>query len=433
MKILVVGGGGREHALAWKIRQSPRVTAVYVAPGNAGTDHEPGISNVSILADDFDGLMGFAEQAKIDLTIIGPEGPLVNGIVDRFQQAGLKCFGPSQKASQLEGSKTFTKEFLSRHAIATAAYKSFTALSPALEYLRSVGLPAVIKADGLAAGKGVIIADTLQQGEKAITDMLFKNRFGQAGNRVVIEEFLKGEEASIICMVDGKHILAMASSQDHKAAFNGDTGPNTGGMGAYSPAPIVDEKIHAAIMQQILQPTVAGLAAEDIPYTGFLYVGVMIGNDGVAKVLEYNCRLGDPETQPIMMRLKSDLVALCLAALDGKLDQQIATWDARSALGVVIAANGYPNAHDNGQIIKGLESAYGDGVDEGVKIFHAGTKLENGKVIAVGGRVLCATALGNEIEDAQRRAYALAKSVHWEGCWYRDDIGHRAIKSAIKH
>lgn len=427
MKVLVVGGGGREHALAWKISLSPRVTMVYVAPGNAGTDSERGISNVDISADDFDGLIGFAEQAKIDLTIIGPEGPLVNGIVDRFQQAGLKCFGPSQKASQLEASKTFTKEFLARHAIATAAYESFTELAPALEYIRSVDLPVVIKADGLAAGKGVIIADTLQEGEQAINDMLSKNRFGRAGNRVVIEAFLRGEEASFICMVDGEHILALASSQDHKAAFNGDTGPNTGGMGAYSPAPVVDEKIHDAIMQQILQPTVAGLAAENIPYTGFLYAGVMIDSDGVAKVLEYNCRLGDPETQPIMMRLKSDLVVLCLAALEGRLDQEIATWDARSALGVVIAAEGYPNSYDDGHIITGLGAA-DDGDDDEAKIFHAGTKSENGQVITSGGRVLCATALGNEIEDAQRRAYRLAKSVHWQGCWHRDDIGHRAIK-----
>ena len=440
MKVLVVGGGGREHALAWKISQSPRVATVYVAPGNAGTEREPGVRNVSIAADDFDALIGFAERAEIDLTIIGPEQPLVNGIVDRFHRAGLKCFGPSQKAAQLEGSKTFAKQFMSRHAIATADYKSFAELSPALEYLRAVKLPAVIKADGLAAGKGVIIADTLQQGDQAITDMLSKNRFGDAGKRVLIEEFVGGEEASFICMVDGEHILAMASSQDHKAAFNGDTGPNTGGMGAYSPAAIVDDKTHAAIMQQILRPTVAGLVAEDIPYTGFLYAGVMIGGDGIAKVLEYNCRLGDPETQPIMMRLKSDLVTLCLAALDGTLDQQTATWDARAALGVVIAADGYPNAYDQGQIVKGLDSAYDEsvdhgldhGIDAGVKIFHAGTKSEHGQVITAGGRVLCATALGNEIEDAQRRAYALAKSVHWEGCWYRDDIGHRAIKQAVK-
>lgn len=427
MKVLVVGGGGREHALAWKISQSQRVSAVYVAPGNAGTDSEPGISNVNILADDFDGLIGFAEQAEIGLTIIGPEGPLVNGIVDRFQQARLKCFGPSQKAAQLEGSKTFSKEFLSRHAIATAAYKNFTEPAPALAYLQSVGLPAVIKADGLAAGKGVIIAETLQQGQQAITDMLCENRFGQAGSRVIIEEFLAGEEASFICMVAGEHVLAMASSQDHKAAFNGDTGPNTGGMGAYSPAPIVDEKIHRAIMQQIMQPTVAGMVAEDMPYTGFLYAGVMIDSEGIAKVLEYNCRLGDPETQPIMMRLKSDLVDLCLAALDGNLAQQKAIWDARPALGVVMAANGYPNTYDKGQTINGLESA-DERADRAVKIFHAGTQSEHGKTIAVGGRVLCATALGNEIAEARQRAYALAKSVHWQGCWYRDDIGHRAIK-----
>ncbi len=426
MKVLVVGGGGREHALAWKIRQSVRVDEVYVAPGNAGTDSETGISNVAIAADDFDHLIDFAQQTGIDLTLIGPEGPLVNGIVDRFQQAGLKCFGPSQKASQLEGSKTFAKEFLSRHAIPTAAYKSFTTLSPALTYLESVALPVVVKADGLAAGKGVIIAETREQGKNAITDMLSGNRFGQAGNRVVIEEFLSGEEASFICMVDGSHILAMASSQDHKAAFDGDTGPNTGGMGAYSPAPLIDDNMHATIMRDILQPTVDGLAAEGIPYNGFLYAGVMIRED-IVKVLEYNCRFGDPETQPIMMRLKSDLVELCLAALDGKLDQHQAIWDPRAALGVVLAGKGYPGYCEAGQVIHGLPHD-SDDVDDDIKLFHAATQSEHGKIISSGGRVLCATALGDGVEDAQRRAYMAVKSVHWQGCWYRNDIGHKAIK-----
>ena len=423
MKVLIVGGGGREHALAWKVRQSALVSEVYVAPGNAGTQNEAGISNVNISTDDVDRLIEFAQQSEIDLTIIGPEGPLVNGIVDQFQQVGRACFGPSQQAARLEGSKTFAKEFLSRHAIPTAAYKSFTELLPALGYLESVALPVVIKADGLAAGKGVIIADTREQGRNAITDMLSDNRFGQAGSRVVIEEFLNGEEASFICMVDGKHVLAMASSQDHKAAFDGDTGPNTGGMGAYSPAPIIDETVHATIMQEILQPTVDGLASEGMPYVGFLYVGLMI-RDGIPKVLEYNCRFGDPETQPIMMRLKSDIVALCLATLEGKLDCQKVRWDSRAALGVVMAADGYPDSCEQGHVIHGLS---GDDRHDDGKIFHAGTKTKNGKIITAGGRVLCATALGNKIEYAQQTAYALAKSVYWRGCWYRNDIGHQAI------
>ena len=423
MKVLVVGSGGREHALAWKVIQSPRVSRVYVAPGNAGTESENGVCNVNIAVEKTEELIHFARHNDIHLTIIGPEDPLVNGIVDRFLDAGLKCFGPSKQASQLEGSKTFTKEFLARHSIPTAAYKSFTVLSAALKYLESVALPVVIKADGLAAGKGVIIAETLEQGKAAITDMLSENRFGLAGHRVVIEEFLQGEEASFICMVDGRNILDMASSQDHKAAFNDDMGPNTGGMGAYSPAPVVDKAMHTAIMRNIMQPTVAGLVAENIPYTGFLYAGVMIGNDGVPRVLEYNCRLGDPETQPIMMRMKSDLVDLCLAALAGELGQQSASWDKRSALGVVIAADGYPDAYEKGRVILGLDTDHG--ID--TKIFHAGTKFDGEKIVTSGGRVLCATALGPSIEEAQRSAYGLARSVHWEGSWYRDDIGHRAI------
>ena len=432
MKVLIVGGGGREHALAWKVRQSARVDAVYVAPGNAGTENETGISNVSISADDFDRLIDFAKHAHIDLTIVGPEGPLVNGIVDKFQQAGLKCFGPSQQAARLEGSKIFSKEFLARHAIPTAAYKSFTALAPALKYLQSIELPVVVKADGLAAGKGVIIVNTQEQGRNAVIDMLSGNKFGQAGNKLVIESFLSGEEASFICMVDGKNILAMASSQDHKAAFDGDTGPNTGGMGACSPASVIDEKMHASIMQKILRPTVDGLASEGIAYTGFLYAGIMI-SDGIPKVLEYNCRFGDPETQPILMRLKSDFVELCLAALDGKLDQHQALWDSRAALGVVIAAEGYPDSYEQGHIIHGLDS-HGNGSGGGVnrcdnKIFHAGTKSEHGKIMTCGGRVLCATALGSDMNEARRHAYALAKSVHWQGCWYRNDIGHHAIET----
>jgi phosphoribosylamine--glycine ligase len=423
MKVLVVGGGGREHALSWKAVQSPSVEAVYVAPGNAGTALESGIQNVNIKPDDVPTLLDFASSSGIDLTIVGPEAPLVAGIADSFAAAGLRCFGPSAAAARLEGSKTFTKEFLIRHNIPTAAYGSFTELDAAIEYFKCCSIPCVVKADGLAAGKGVIIANSLSEGIEAITDMLSGNVFGEAGSRVVIEEFLVGEEASFICMVDGNHILPMASSQDHKLAFDGDTGPNTGGMGAYSPAPIVDSSMHQTVMEKIMGPTVTGMAAEGSPYTGFLYAGLMIGEDDTPMVLEYNCRFGDPETQPIMLRLKSDLVELCIAAVDKKLDNHVAEWDSRTALGVVMAAQGYPGNYTSGSVISGLE----DCEDAEVKVFHAGTKSQNGKIIASGGRVLCATALGQSISIAQRKAYELTESISWDGCWFRTDIGYQGI------
>ena len=419
----MVGGGGREHALAWKASQSPVVQKVYVAPGNAGTGMEGGMENVPLGAEDISGLLEFATDRKIDLTIIGPEAALVSGIVDRFDEAGLKCFGPTAAAAQLEGSKTFTKEFLLRHRIPTAEYRSFTDLDAAIAYFDSCSLPCVIKADGLAAGKGVVIAAERQQGIDAIESMLAGNAFGEAGSRVVVEEFLEGEEASFICMVDGSHTLAMASSQDHKAAYDGDNGPNTGGMGAYSPAPVLDQALHQRVMTDIMEPTVAGMAKEGTPYLGFLYAGLMIDHMGNPKVLEFNCRFGDPETQPIMMRLKSDLVELCLAALEGRLDGMEAKWDARVSMGVVMAAQGYPGKPNSGDEITGL----GDMDDPAMKVFHAGTREENGDVVTSGGRVLCATALGKDIAEAQRLAYRLADSITWKGCWYRRDIGYRGI------
>jgi len=421
--ILVVGGGGREHALAWKLAQSPLAKHVFVAPGNAGTAMEPKLENVQIAADDIDGLLDFAQSNDVHLTLIGPEVPLVLGIVDRFEAAGLRCFGPSQSAAQLEGSKAFTKNFLARHDIPTAWYEVFTEIDPAIAFIEQKGAPIVIKADGLAAGKGVIVAQTNAEAIAAIKDMLAGNAFGEAGSRVVIEEFLAGEEASFIVMVDGKHILPMATSQDHKARDEGDTGPNTGGMGAYSPAPVVTAEVEQRIMDEVIRPTVDGLASEGMPYTGFLYAGIMLGEDGIPKVLEYNCRFGDPETQPIMLRLKSDLVPLVEAALDGNLHAVTAEWDPRSSLGVVLAAGGYPNDYRKGDVIQGLPEH--DSADE--KVFHAGTASQDDHVVTAGGRVLCATALGEDIQQAQRNAYQLADKISWEGLYKRRDIGHRAI------
>ena len=424
MKVLIIGSGGREHALAWKAAQSPDVDTVFVAPGNAGTAREPGVENVAIGVEDIDALLAFAQDNDIALTIVGPEAPLVIGLVDAFNAAGLRCFGPTKGAAQLEGSKAFTKDFLARHHIPTGSYSNFTDIDEALNYVRAQGAPIVIKADGLAAGKGVIVAMTLQEAGAAVRDMLAGNAFGEAGHRVVIEEFLEGEEASFICMVDGKNILPLATSQDHKRVGEGDTGPNTGGMGAYSPAPVVTPEIHARIMAEVIEPTVAGMAAEGNPYSGFLYAGLMIEADGSPKVIEYNCRFGDPETQPIMMRLQSDLVALCNAALDGQLDQTTAQWDPRAAMGVVLAAGGYPGNYDKGQVISGLD----DADTEDSKVFHAGTAERDGDVVTAGGRVLCATALGNTVSEAQQKAYAQVEKIHWDGAFYRKDIGYRAIQ-----
>jgi len=423
MKLLVIGSGGREHALAWKAAQSPNVDKVFVAPGNAGTATEAKLENVTIGVEDISALVKFAQDKAIALTIVGPEVPLVIGVVNAFQAAGLRCFGPTEGAAQLEGSKAFTKDFLARHNIPTADYQNFTEIELALAYLKEKGAPIVIKADGLAAGKGVIVAMTIEEAEAAVKDMLAGNSFGEAGHRVVIEEFLDGEEASFICMVDGKNILPMATSQDHKRVGEADSGPNTGGMGAYSPAPVVSPEIHARIMSEVIEPTVAGMAAEGNPYTGFLYAGLMIDNNGTPKVIEYNCRFGDPETQPILMRLKSDLVELCNLALDGKLDQASAEWDERAALGVVLAAGGYPGDYGKGDVINGLAGA--DTAD--AKIFHAGTAEKDGQVVTAGGRVLCAAALGNSVSEAQAKAYALADKISWNGMFMRRDIGYRAI------
>ncbi len=423
MKILVIGSGGREHALAWKALQSPLVEKVFVAPGNAGTAIEDNIENVAIDVLDFDALEAFAKENEVGLTIVGPEAPLVDGVVDQFEAAGLKIFGPKKGAAQLEGSKAFTKDFLARHQIPTAEYQNFTEVEPALAYLREKGAPIVVKADGLAAGKGVIVAETLEQAEEAVKDMLSGNAFGDAGCRVVIEEFLAGEEASFIVMVDGKNVLPMATSQDHKRVGDKDTGPNTGGMGAYSPAPVVTPEIDARIMREVIMPTVEGMAAEGNDYTGFLYAGLMIDESGAPKVIEYNCRFGDPETQPIMLRMQSDMVAHCLAALEGKLDTETAEWDPRPSLGVVLAAAGYPADYPKGDVIS---LPTDDGKDR--KVFHAGTKLnDNGEVVTAGGRVLCATALGNSVSEAQAQAYELVKLVSWEGMFCRSDIGYRAV------
>jgi len=423
MDILIIGSGGREHALAWKAAQSPLVETVYVAPGNAGTAHEPNMQNVDVDVDDIDGLKQFAMENDIGLTIVGPEAPLVQGVVNTFTAAGLKCFGPSYQASQLEGSKSFTKDFLARQKIPTADYQVFTEVEPALAYLQEQGAPIVIKADGLAAGKGVIVATDLATAEAAVRDMLAGNAFGEAGSRVVIEEFLEGEEASFIVMVDGENVLPMATSQDHKRVGDGDTGPNTGGMGAYSPAPVVTDTVYQRIMDEVIMPTVKGMAAEGRPYTGFLYAGLMITSDGAPKVIEYNCRFGDPETQPIMLRMRSDLVAHCLAALDGKLDEETTEWDPRVSLGVVLAAGGYPGDYAKGAVISGLPEA--DSEDQ--KVFHAGTAEQDGQIVTAGGRVLCATALGNSVAEAQAKAHALADRISWDGMFRRTDIGYRAI------
>ncbi len=423
MNVLIIGNGGREHALAWKAAQSPQADIVFVAPGNAGTAREPGVRNVPVDPLDFAALADFAEQNGVGLTIVGPEAPLVEGLVDFFQTRGLPCFGPNKQAARLEGSKSFTKDFLQRHGIPTAAYQCFTELDPALAYLRQHGAPVVVKADGLAAGKGVIVAMSLMEAEDAVRDMLAGNAFGDAGCRVVIEDFLEGEEASFIVMVDGSHVLPMATSQDHKRVGDGDTGPNTGGMGAYSPAPVVTDEVHRRIMDEVILPTVRGMAAEGAPYTGFLYAGLMITADGTPSVIEYNCRFGDPETQPIMLRLESDLVALCRAALEGRLQECTAIWNPKPAVGVVLAAGGYPGPYEKGLVIHGLSEA--ETLDG--KVFHAGTALRDDQTITAGGRVLCATALGETVAQAQQQAYRLAATINWPNLLMRTDIGHRAI------
>ncbi|MDB2409939.1 phosphoribosylamine--glycine ligase [Pseudomonadales bacterium] len=423
MQVLVIGNGGREHALAWKLSQSPEVETVYVAPGNAGTALEPNIENIDIAVNDFEQLSNFAQQNKIDLTVVGPEGPLVDGIVDHFTALNLRCFGPSANAAQLEGSKSFTKDFLARHNIPTAEYETFTEQTAALNYVREKGAPIVVKADGLAAGKGVIVAMTLAEAEAAIIDMLAGNAFGDAGHKVVIEEFLEGEEASFIVVSDGINILPMATSQDHKRIGEGDTGPNTGGMGAYSPAPVVTAEVHDRIMREVIEPTVAGMAAEGNTYSGFLYAGLMIDAQGTPKVIEYNCRFGDPETQPIMMRMQSDLTELCIATVDKQLAGQSVQWTSASALGVVLAAGGYPESYKKGLEIDGLNTVD----DENCKVFHAGTVQENESVLTSGGRVLCVTALGENVEKAQTLAYKNATKITWPGVQLRKDIGYRAV------
>ena len=423
MNILVVGSGGREHALAWKLAEPDAVARVFVAPGNAGTALEPKLENIALDPMDIEGLAKFALEQHCVLTVIGPEAPLVAGIVDHFTEQGLPCFGPSAGAAQLEGSKSFTKDFLARHQIPTAAYAVFNDIDSALAYVRDQGAPIVIKADGLAAGKGVIVAMTVKEAETAIHDMLADNTFGEAGARVVVEGFLEGEEASFIVMVDGEHVLPMATSQDHKRIGEGDTGPNTGGMGAYSPAPVVTDAVYEKVMQQVILPTVKGMAAEGHPYTGFLYAGLMIDAEGNPSVIEYNCRFGDPETQPIMHRLQSDLGALCLAALDSRLDQVSAVWDPRPAVGVVLAAGGYPGTYEKGQAIAGLDSDW----PSTTKVFHAGTRSEGNAVVTQGGRVLCVSALGDSIAEAIAAAYAGVDRISWEGMVCRRDIGWRAI------
>ena len=423
MNILIIGNGGREHALAWKAAQSPLASKVFVAPGNAGTAREQGIENVAISATDVEGLVKFAQDNHIGLTIVGPEAPLVIGVVDAFEKAGLTIFGPRQSAAQLEGSKAFTKDFLARHQIPTAEYQNFTETEPAIAYIREKGAPIVIKADGLAAGKGVIVAMTLQEAEDAVKDMLAGNAFGAAGSRVVIEEFLDGEEASFIVMVDGQNVEPMATSQDHKRVGEGDKGLNTGGMGAYSPAPVVTAEIHNRVMDEIIYPTVRGMAAENNVYKGFLYAGLMIMPNGQPKVIEFNCRFGDPETQPIMMRMKSDLVELCLKACKGELDQIQSEWHLQPALGIVLAAEGYPNDYRKGDEIHGLPNEEKN--DE--KVFLAGVTEQDGKLVTNGGRVLCVTALGDTVFAAQQKALKLAEQIQWTGRFYRRDIGYRAV------
>jgi phosphoribosylamine---glycine ligase len=423
MKILVIGSGGREHALAWRLAQSPRVSEIIVAPGNAGTAREAKCRNAAVAVNDLPGLLALAQAEQVAFTLVGPEGPLVQGIVDLFQQHGLRIFGPSQAAAQLEGSKAFAKDFLHRHGIPTAYYAVHTELAAALAYVREKGAPIVVKADGLAAGKGVIVAMTLDEAEAAVRDMLSGNAFGEAGSRVVIEEFLSGEEASFISMVDGKTALPMATSQDHKRVGDGDTGPNTGGMGAYSPAPVVTAEVHARVMREVVNPTVQGMIDDGMPFTGFLYAGLMIDASGAPKVIEFNVRFGDPETQPVMLRLQSDLSVLIEAAIDSRLHDVEATWDARPALGVVMAAEHYPETPRTGDTIDGLDGA----APPNSKIFHAGTRLDGTLVRTAGGRVLCATALGETVQAAQQTAYALAAQISWAGEFHRTDIGWRAI------
>jgi phosphoribosylamine--glycine ligase len=422
MKVLVIGSGGREHALAWKCAQSDRVEEVIVAPGNAGTAMEPKVRNVDTGAEDLDGLLALAGDESVDLTIVGPEVPLVAGIVDRFRAAGLACFGPDAAGAQLEGSKAFTKDFLHKYDIPTARYRTFDELEAALAYIREQGAPIVVKADGLAAGKGVVVAQTLGQAESAARDMLSGNAFGEAGHRVVVEEFLEGEEASFIVITDGTNVLSLASSQDHKARDEGDTGPNTGGMGAYSPAPVVTAAVERRILDEVIHPTLAGLRDEGITYVGFLYAGLMITPDGTPKVIEFNCRMGDPETQPIMTRLRSDLVSICEATLTGRLASLTAEWDPRAALGVVMAAGGYPAGYEKGKPISGLGESPQD-----VKVFHAGTAIAADTVVTSGGRVLCVVGLGSTVSDAADKAYDGVRAIDWDGAYYRRDIGHRAI------
>ncbi|HEX5959777.1 MAG TPA: phosphoribosylamine--glycine ligase [Rhodanobacteraceae bacterium] len=429
MKILVIGSGGREHALAWKLAQSPRVSEVIVAPGNAGTAREPRMRNADVAATDLDGLLKLARDAAVAFTLVGPEAPLVAGVVDRFRAAGLRIFGPSAAAAQLEGSKSFTKDFLARHAIPTAHYSVFSAIEPALAYVRehavaSRGAPIVVKADGLAAGKGVVVAMTLAEAEHALGDMLGLHAFGDAGARVVIEEYLEGEEASYIVVSDGRNYVPMASSQDHKRVGEGDTGPNTGGMGAYSPAPVVTPEVERRIRAEIIEPTLRGMAEAGIPFTGFLYAGLMVDKAGAPRVIEFNVRCGDPETQPIMQRLQSDFAALIEAALDGRLERAEAAWDPRPSLGVVLAAHGYPGTPRKGDVVAGLDADPGPDV----KVFHAGTRLDpNGNVVTAGGRVLCVCALGDDLRQARDRAYAAVDRIHFDGAFHRCDIGHRAL------
>lgn len=423
MNLLVIGSGGREHALAWRASTSDQVDTVFVAPGNAGTASEAGLENIEIAVNDFDALVAFAREHDVALTLVGPEDPLAAGVVDRFQTEGLRCFGPSAAAAQLEGSKAFAKDFMARHDIPTAAYGNFTDLDSALAFLNQQSMPIVVKADGLAAGKGVIIAQDIATAEAAVRDMLEGNAFGDAGHRVVIEEFLEGEEASFIVMADGQHVLPLATSQDHKALEDGDKGPNTGGMGAYSPAPVIDAAMHDRVMREVIEPTIAGMAADGSPFTGFLYAGLMISPQGEPRVLEYNVRFGDPETQPVMMRLQSDLVDLCNAAIDGRLNEVSAEWDSRAALGVVMAAGGYPGSYARGLTISGLETPF----DDTIKVFHAGTREVDGAVTTSGGRVLCVTALGDTVAQAQNRAYEAVDGIYWNDVFVRNDIGYRAI------
>jgi phosphoribosylamine--glycine ligase len=423
MNVLIIGSGGREHALAWKAAQSAAVATVFIAPGNAGSLGENKLKNIAIDVMDFTALADFAESNDVGLTIVGPEAPLVEGVVDYFQSRQLRCFGPSKGAAQLEGSKAFTKDFLARHKIPTGYYQNFTDVDEAVAYVHQQGAPIVVKADGLAAGKGVIVAETVAQAEAAVRDMLSGNAFGEAGCRVVIEQFLAGEEASFIVVVDGKNAVAMATSQDHKRVGEGDTGPNTGGMGAYSPAPVVTAEIHQRVMNEVIYPTVEGMAAEGNDYTGFLYAGLMIDADGTPNVIEYNCRFGDPETQPIMMRLQSDLVELCNAALDKTLDSTTTEWDPRPAVGVVLAAGGYPGDYNKGDVISGLTET--SSAEQ--KVFHAGTAQQGDTIVTNGGRILCATALGNTVTEAQQSAYQLTAQIDWHNVYYRNDIGYRAI------